>query len=235
VQTILEASGVVVDDGQAASTLTRRLPLSFAAYDGEIVGVWLPPHPAARLVAHVLAGTTRPGSGEVRHRPGSRLVLAHAGAPLERAFQPSVDGVLLDATDGDVSLDAWVRVATGRARGATVIVLTHSATDAYRCDRAVLAMWSASELLAALDSLVATMQGATSDLLAGASSPRRAALLAVELQRGNRAARDLIHLTRRMAPSQDDRLRLLDLAGRAAAVMLDERVLEKLIGEGDAL
>jgi hypothetical protein len=234
VQPIIEALGVAVDAGDASAAPSSRQPLSFAAHDGDIVGLWLPPHPAAALVPGAIVGDAWPGPGEIRRRTGCRVALAHPGS-LDQAFRASADLVLLDATGREVGLDGWVRLATERERGASVIVVTHSAMDAYRCDRSVLAMWSLSELLSALDSLVGDMQEATRDLVAGTSPPRRAAVLAVELQRGNRALRDLIDLARRMARSQEDRLQLSELTGRAAGVTIDERVLEKLIAQAEGL
>jgi hypothetical protein len=231
----LEAFGIRLDTGEESTAARARHPLSFVAHDREIVGIWLPPHLAPADVARVVSGDAQPGAGEARRRAGSHMALVHPDAPLEKDLRPFVDLVLVDATGRELTLDTWVRLATERAHGASIVVLTHAVADAYRCDRVVLALWSISELLSALDSLVEEMQAATRDLIANTSPPRRAAVLAVELQRGNRAVRDLIDLARRLARVEEDRLRLQDLAGGAASLMLDERVLEKLIAEAEGL
>jgi hypothetical protein len=235
VQPIIEVSGVLMEAGREAPIEPRaRHPLSLVAHDREIVSIWLPRRPAMGAVARVLLGDAHPSAGEVRRRAGARVALVRADESMERAFLPSVDLALVDATGRGLSLDTWVRLATERARGAGVVVLTHSVADAYRCDRAVLALWSISELLSALDSVVEAAQGATRDLLAGAA-PRRTGVLAVELQRASRAVRDLIDLARRMAHIEEDRLRLQVLAAAASGVLLDERVLEDLIAESERL
>jgi hypothetical protein len=197
----------------------------------EIVGLWVPSHLSSGILAHVVAGDA--ASRGVRRRTEAHLALVRPDASLSQALQRSVDVVLLDATEREVSLDAWARVAAGRAQGATVGVLTRSAADAYRCDRTVLAAWSFSELRFALGSLIEGMQAATRDLLAGAQPPRRATVLATMLQRTNRAVRDAIDLARQMARSEDERLDVQELAGRAAGAMVDERVLEKLLAEAE--
>jgi hypothetical protein len=235
VEPIIEGVGIAVDAGLASPEPHARHPLSFAAHDREIVGIWLPRHPAADVVPRIIAGEARPGSGGVRRRAGSVVSLVRADASMAQAFRRTVDLVLVDATGRDVSTDTWVRLATERAQGTSIVVATRSAKDAYRCDRTVLAIWTLSELLAALDSLAEEQARATRDLLAGASPPRRVAVLAVDLVRGNRALRDLIDLGRRMARSQDDRLRLQELTARAAGVMLDDRILETLIAQAERL
>lgn len=211
-----------------------RAPLTFAVFDREIVGVWLPAPSAAKALLRVLAGIEPPNAGQVRLRDGCRVALARP-PDLPDVLETSADLVLLDATSDDLTLDAWVRLATERERGIAAVVATTSPTHAYRCDRVVLAAWDPSALLSALESLASGLHDATRDLLRDATRPRRAAVLAMELQRGTRAARDLIAHARAIVRSADERLRLSELSATAAGAMLDERILEKLIAEAEAL
>jgi hypothetical protein len=177
----------------------------------------------------VLSGRSPPRSGELRVRPGSRVDVRRAGDLRKTAVEDSL--VLVDCSEADLNLDAWLRLAVNRERGSSAMVLTSSPMQAYRSDRVALAMWSLHDLLSALEGLLGDMSRSTRDLLGGKLQHGPAMALMAELQRANRAARDLIGHARHLARSADDRLRLSDLAARFAGTMLDERVLEALIAE----
>jgi hypothetical protein len=204
-------------------------PLSFEVYEREIIGLWVPVPSWVAPLLPVLSGRSPPRSGELRVRPGSRVDVRRAGDLPKTIVEDSL--VLVDCTEADLNLEAWLRLAVSRERGSSALVLTSSPMQAYRTDRVALAMWSLHDLLYALEGLLGDMSRSTRDLLGGQLQGGRAIALVAELQRANRAARDLMGQARHRARSADDRLRLSDLTARFAGTMLDERVLEALVAE----
>jgi hypothetical protein len=235
VHSIIEASGITVEAGDPGAN-QAALPLSFKAAEREILGLWLPARAvASRLqLVRVIAGHAPPRDGEVRRRIGARIAVARLDGSLEQALK-SADLVVLDADSGDMSLDEWMRLAVERELGASVIVVTTLVMQAYRCDRVVLALWSVPDVLSALDALATNMLGAARELLTEDRMPRRVAVLAADLLRGNRACRDLIGHAKRAAGDAEERLRVSELAARAAEAMLDDRILENLIAQAESL
>jgi hypothetical protein len=238
VQAIVEALGITVaacEHPPASRAEQPFQPLSFTAYDREIVALWVADRSRALPLLRVIEGLDRPSGGLLRRRDGCRIASARLDGSLRRALASAADLVLVDAGGAELNLDDWRRLAVERERGVSVILLTTSAMDAYRCDRVALAMWSLPDLLSSLESLARDMHPRTRELVAGTSPPRRAAALAADLLRENRAARDLIAHAKRRAWSTVDRVRLAELSSQAAGAMLDERMLETFVAEAEAL
>jgi hypothetical protein len=233
VQALIEASEIRLDLNEPGRSRAASLPVSFVVREGEMLGVWVPEPNAAASLLPVILGRVPSLSGELRLRPDTRTAIAGPNELLGGAFDPVAALLLVDASGSDPSLDTWMRLALERERGASIVVVTASAMQAYRCEQVALAMWSLPELLSALESLVGTIGRATHTLLGTACTPARSAALALDLERANRAVRDLLERARGAATAVEDRLRVSDLAAGAAAVMLDERLLERWIDEAE--
>jgi hypothetical protein len=236
VQALVEASRITVEVSADGATTSPR-PLSFAVYDREILGLWLPSEsfPSRLQLQRVLAGHARPAGGVVRRRAGARLAIVRPDALQEAPLKPPADLVILDAGGSELGLRAWMSIAVQRERGLAFVLLTTSPLQAYRCDRVSIASWTLPELERGLEALVENMRPATQELLGAATLPRRAAVLATELRRCNRAVRALTDQARREAGTWDERVRISELSARAAGVTLDERILEGMIEDAEKL
>jgi hypothetical protein len=233
VQALIEASDITIDSNEPGRSSARSLPVSFAVHEREMLGVWVPEPVAAALLLRVVLGGAPLLSGELRRRAGARIAIARPDEPLGDAFAPDPGVLLVDAGGYEPSLETWRRLALAREQGASIVVVTASALQAYRCDQVALAMWSLPDLISALESLVSSVGRATYTLLGGACTPERSASLALDLERAHRAVRDGLERARRAVTEVEDRLRVADLAASAAAVMLDERLLERWIDEAE--
>lgn len=230
-RTIVEAVDLVV--GEPPSD-----PVSICLHDREIVAMLFPVGRCRGPLVRALAGVDPPRAGVVHLFDDARVVIANEASPLAAAFdlQPDlvlVDG-LVDHLGPHAEREAWVRMASERERGASVLLATASADVAYRCDRVSLAMWEKDELFREIDSVRHRMHGLVRDVLETADERKApGAYLAREIRRLSMAARALLAELRRFMSSREDLVQMHTAAVDVASELVSDHVLDALIADGD--
>jgi hypothetical protein len=186
-----------------------------------------------------LAGIEPPRAGVVRFPRQTRVAIANDSEPLTVAFERGPDLVLVDGLIDHLSAhaerEAWVRIASERERGASVLLATTSADVAYRSDRVSLAMWNKEELYREIDRVRQRMHDLVRDVLDLMDARPRApgATRARELRRLRMAASALLSELQRLTRSGDDVLLTDTPAPPATSDELSDRALDALIESGE--
>lgn len=215
---------------------SRARPLSFDVERGEIHTLLFPPGVERGPVLQAIAGLERPQAGRVEMPSGPVHVtmVGRGETPSDRPETPDVvviDDVEPPANDRAIH-DSWARLAAERAHGATIILATALEEQAYRGDRVSLAMWDEVELRDAYVRLGRHMSSLVGEFLRLFEEGKRSsyASIALDLQRLNHAARDLVSEGR----SYRDSWRVLSAVSRElASKQLDDRVLQAVIRSAD--
>ena len=226
---VLEAVDLVV--GEPASSP----PLSLQVGNAEIVGLLFPEGRPRAPLLRALAGFDAPKRGHLRTLQRRRIVLASTGETFSAALSSEPDVVVLDADERTTDRNTWVRIASERALGTSFVVGTSSVDHAYRTDRVCLAGWDVLALSDAISALARRMTSEVQEFLTvlGEYQHRGGPILAAELLRLNRAARDLIAEMRRLSCSRGERAALQGMAADLAAVAVDEKVLHSVIADAE--
>lgn len=226
---ILEAVDLVV--GEPASSP----PLSLQVANAEIVGLLFPEARPRAPLLRTLAGFDAPRAGRLRVPERRRVVLASTGDTLSAALSSEPDVVVLDAEERTTDRNTWARIASERALGTSFVVATSSVDQAYRSDRVCLAGWDPLALSKAVSEIAHRMTSDVQEFLAvlGEYRHRGGPVLAAELLRLNRAARDLVAEMRRLSRSHEERWEIQRTAADLAAVAVNDSVLQSVIAEGE--
>jgi len=229
VSAVLEAIDLVV--GEPESTP----PLSLQVGNAEIVGLLFPEARPRAPLLRALAGFDAPRSGHLHTPQRRRIVLASTGETLSAALSPEADLVVLDADARTTDRNTWARIASERALGTSFVVGTSSIDHAYRSDRVCLAEWDVLALSNAVTALARRMTSQVQEFLTVLGEYRHGGgpVLAAELLRSNRAARDLMAEMQRLSRSSEERSDLQRTAADLAAVAVDERVLHSVIADAE--
>ncbi len=224
---VLEAIDLVVGDPASSP------PLSLQVANAEIVGLLFPEGRPRAPLLRALAGFDAPRAGQLRTPQRRRVVLASTGDPLSAAQSSEPDIVVLDVDERTADRNTWARIASERALGTSFVVGTSSLDHAYRSDRVCLAEWDRLALTKAFAALARRMTSEVQEFLAvlGEYEHRGGSLLAADLLRLNRAARDLVAEMRRLSRSREERSDLQRSAADLAAVTIDEKVLHSVVAD----